>query len=138
MWRFIRKLKRQERRYFDEIRAELADDTCRSANQRFYLLAGPLSGSVCAGHMRDQWRIAYTFEHSAGDDPTLVVILYLDRYTSDSDPWDDLHELFELESPESGHDKPPCCEEPFQPLDPDLLDVFEGRVRRFLLRKHSL
>jgi hypothetical protein len=55
-----------------------------------------LTGSVCGGHIQDQWRIAYTFEHSAGDDPTLVVILTWIATTSDSDPWDDLHELFEL------------------------------------------
>jgi hypothetical protein len=88
--------------------------------------------------MQDQWRIAHKFEGPADGDRPEVLILYMDRYTRDSDPWVDLHELFELQSPGSGHDKPPCCDEPFQPLDPDLLDAFEGRVGNFLLRKHSL
>jgi len=88
--------------------------------------------------MQDQWRIAYTFEDRPGEDRPAVLVLYMDRYTKDSDPWDDLHELFDVTSPVSGHDKPPCCAEAFIPLDAGLLDAFEGRVGRFLLKKHSL
>ncbi|MGI8608916.1 MAG: hypothetical protein ACR2MY_06765 [Candidatus Dormibacteria bacterium] len=88
--------------------------------------------------MRDQWRVAYTFEGPSTKPLGRVLVLYMDRYSKESDPWDDLHNLFGLKSPAAGHDKPPCCEAPLQALDAESLDMFEGRVANFLLTKHGL
>lgn len=88
--------------------------------------------------MQDQWRIAYTFDGPPSNPQKRVLVICVDRYTDRSDPWDELHRLFGVKSPRVGHTKPPCCQDAFTALNPQLLEEFEGRVSDFLIDKHGL
>jgi hypothetical protein len=66
------------------------------------------------------------------------VILYVGKREPDrraSDVWELLHELFAVDNPPSGHQKPPCCEDDLPDIDHDRLDEFIMHLRRLQRRR---
>lgn len=49
----------------------------------------------------------------------------------DDDIWEVLHDLFSVDNPPAGHNKPPCCQEDLPQLDQAELDAFLRRLRQF-------
>ena len=133
---FLSRLRRVERTYLKNIRDALASNPC---DPRFYRLSGDLGAFLCGGHMQDDWRVAFTIQKSedaafAGQ----VYVLYIDRrQVLNRDVWVDLFALFGRENPESGHTKPPCCDDVFETIDDETFNHFAEEVADFLKWKHD-
>jgi len=61
----------------------------------------------------------------------------IDVRCSNRDVWDDLFALFGRENPESGHTKPPCCDDVFETIDDETFNHFAEEVADFLKWKHD-
>jgi hypothetical protein len=103
-----------------------------------YRLSGPLAPIVCGLHLDRGYRLAYTTQPAFTDvDRPRVVVLYVGkrepghRRHGPQDIWDDLHDLFGVDNPPSGHDKPDCCSDGLPGLDDEELATFLKRLRQF-------
>lgn len=122
-------------------RTLLGIDPCHP-DLKAYRLSGPLEPVVCGTHLQRGYRLAFTTQPAQTpdeDDRLRVVILYVGKreagHRSAADVWDVLHDLFNVENPPSGHDKPPCCEEGLPMLPEGDLDSFVTALRRLQRRR---
>lgn len=106
-----------------------------------YRLSGPLAPIVCGVHLKRGYRLAFTTQQPLT--PTeanrlRVVILYVGKREPGrrgSDIWELLHELFAVDNPPAGHQKPPCCANDLPDIDQDQLDEFIVNLRRLQRRR---
>jgi hypothetical protein len=64
-----------------------------------------------------------------------VVILHVgqrEQRHRQRDIWTTLHDLFGVDNPPSGHDRPPCCERNMPEIDQDELDAFVEDLQRMV------
>jgi hypothetical protein len=96
-----------------------------------------LAPIVCGVHLRRGYRLAFTTQPPlapADDDRLRVVVLYVGKREPGrrgSDAWEVLHELFGVDNPPAGHQKPPCCADDVPEIDHDQLAEFIVNLRRF-------
>jgi len=125
---------------YADARRLLGIDPC-SAELGAYRLSGPLAPIVCGVHLKRGYRLAFTTQQPftlADDDRLRVVILYVGKREPGrraSDVWQLLHELFAVDNPPTGHQKPPCCAEDLPDIDQDQLDDFIVNLRRLQRRR---
>jgi hypothetical protein len=105
-----------------------------------YRLSGPLEPIVCGLHLDRGYRLAFTTTLAlTTDDRPRVVLLYVGKrepgHRSRGDVWDALHDIFGVENPPAGHDKPLCCDDGDPVIDQDALDEFLRNLRRFNRRR---
>jgi hypothetical protein len=87
-------------------------------------------------HLKRGYRLAFTTQlplAPAEGNRLRVVILYVGKREPGrrtSDVWELLHELFAVDNPPSGHQKPPCCEDDLPYIDHDQLAEFIVNLRR--------
>jgi hypothetical protein len=124
---------------YGDVRRQLGADPCDAA-LKAYRLSGPLQPVVCGVRLKRGYRLAFTTQSplAPGDDNrTLVIVLYVGKrepgHRTDNDIWDLLHDLFGVENPPAGHNKPACCEGALPEItDADLDDFLRalGRLQR--------
>lgn len=121
---------------YGNARRLLGTDPCHP-DLKAYRLSGPLAPVVCGAHLKQGYRLAFTTQSPLvpdEDDRTLVVVLYVGKrepgHRTKNDVWDVLHDLFHVENPPSGHDKPPCCDTAMPQIDDNDLDAFLTALRR--------
>ena len=100
---------------YQNVRTLLGIDPCHP-DLKAYRLSGPLAPVVCGLHLKRGYRLAFTTQPPLTpkqDARIQVVVLYAGRrepgHRTNSDVWDVLHDLFAVDNPPAGHDKPPCC-----------------------------
>ena len=100
-------------------------------------LTGPLGDKVCGVKLKNKYRLAFTMRpaEDAGHDG-IVDVLYVGpretRNRTHRDIWEIVHDLFGVANPPAGHLKDPCCKSGLPDIDPDELDEFMARLRKFL------
>jgi hypothetical protein len=121
---------------YQNVRRLLGVDPCH-ADLKAYRLSGPLTQIVCGLHLKRGYRLAFTTQPPLvpSEDPrTQVVVLYIGKrepgHRADTDVWDVLHDLFDVENPPVGHDKSPCCQGSLPAVDPEVLSTFLKALRR--------
>lgn len=121
---------------YGEVRRQLGSDPC-AASLGAYRLSGPLEPIVCGMHLKRGYRLAFTTQPPlvSDEDPrTVVVVLYVGKrepgHRTDTDMWDVLHDLFGVDNPPTGHDKPACCESSIPSIADAELDDFLRTLRR--------
>jgi hypothetical protein len=122
---------------YGHARRQLGIDPCDPALGA-YRLSGPLEPIVCGARLKRGYRLAFTTQPAlvpSEDDRRVVVLLYVGkrepRHRADVDIWDTIHELFSVENPPAGHDKPPCCSSDLPEIADKDLDNFLRALRRF-------
>jgi hypothetical protein len=102
-----------------------------------YRLSGPLAPTVCGLHLDRGYRLAFSMQPPLTDeDRPRVVLLYVGkrepghRASAPPDIWDVLHDLFAVDNPPSGHQKPPCCDDDRPSITHDKLEAFLRALRR--------
>jgi hypothetical protein len=120
---------------YANVRRLLGVDPC-SKQLGAYRLSGPLEPIVCGVHLERGYRLAFTTQPPlapAQDSRLRVVILYVGKREPGhrtADVWDLLHDLFEVDNPPAGHQKPPCCADDLPRIEDDQLREFIANVRR--------
>jgi hypothetical protein len=121
---------------YQNARRLLGVDPCHS-DLKAYRLSGPLAPIVCGLHIKRGYRLAFTTQPPLApkeDSRTQVVVLYVGKrepgHRTETDVWDVLHDLFEVENPPAGHDKPSCCQGSLPAADPEVLNTFLKALRR--------
>jgi hypothetical protein len=121
---------------YQDVRKLLGIDPCH-ADLRAYRLSGPLAPIVCGLHLKRGYRLAFTTQPPLApseDVRTQVVVLYVGKrepgHRTDTDVWDVLHDLFAVDNPPAGHDKPPCCQGSLPAVDPEVLSTFLKALRQ--------
>jgi hypothetical protein len=89
-------------------------DPCHE-DLRAYRLSGPLAPIVCGVRLKRGYRLAFTTQPG---------------HRVAGDVWDLLHDLFGVDNPPSGHQKPPCCEDRLPAISAKDLDTFLASLRR--------
>ena len=122
---------------YGAVRRQLGADPC-DETLAAYRLSGPLEPVVCGVHLKRGYRLAFTTQPPlvpADDDRVVVIVLYVGKrepgHRTDDDIWDILHDLFGVENPPAGHQKPPCCEGALPKIVDTQLDDFLRALRRF-------
>lgn len=107
-----------------------------------YRLSGPLAPVVCGLHLDRGYRLAFSTQPAlTPEDRPRVVLLYVGRrepgHRADRpiDVWDILHDLFGIENPPAGHDKPPCCDHDQPTISDEDLMAFLKTLRRVNRRR---
>jgi hypothetical protein len=92
---------------------------------------------VCGVHLKRGYRLAFTTQPPLvpnDDDRTVVIVLYVGKrepgHRTDNDVWDLFHDLFGLENPPAGHEKPPCCKGALPEITDADLDGFLRALSR--------
>jgi hypothetical protein len=121
---------------YGDARRQLGIDPCH-AGLGAYRLSGPLEPVVCGVHLKRGYRLAFTTQPALvpeDDDRRMVVVLYVGRrepgHRGSDDVWDVMHDLFGVENPPAGHDKPRCCKSDLPEIDDKILDDFLRGLRR--------
>jgi hypothetical protein len=121
---------------YQNVRRLLGVDPCH-IDLKAYRLSGPLAPIVCGAHLKRGYRLAFTTQPPLTpkeDARTQVVVLYVGRrepgHRTVTDVWDVLHDLFEVENPPAGHDKPACCQGGLPAVDPEVLNTFLKALRQ--------
>jgi hypothetical protein len=114
---------------YQNVRKLLGINPCHT-DLKAYRLSGPLAPVVCGLHLKRGYRLAFTTQPplTPNEDPrTQIVVLYVGKrepgHRTQTDVWDVLHDLFDVENPPAGHDKPACCQSGLPAVDPEVLST---------------
>jgi hypothetical protein len=125
---------------FQRMYHQLERDPC-APELGAYRLSGPLEPIVCGVRLDRGFRLAFTMQPAEiSGERARVVILYVGQREPrhrKRDIWTILHDLFGVDNPPSGHDRPPCCERNMPEIDQDELDAFVEDLQRMVSGRRS-
>ena len=128
---------------YGQLEQELERDPCRvfprpDGNPRplAYRLTGDLHPKVCGAHLKRDYRLAFTMRPPDREDiEGIVDVLFVggrDTRKRANDTWTIVHDLFGVDNPPSGHERPPCCDGGYPEMSEDEIRDFMRRLSRFL------
>lgn len=101
-----------------------------------YRLTGELQPKVCGAHLKGPYRVAFSMRPPDHEDiDGIVDVLYIgerDTRNRARDVWTIVHDLFGVENPPAGHERPSCCEGGRPEISVEELHEFMRRLRKFL------